>query len=183
MVATRDATSEKAKEMTETEESVAKYSQIATYIHHVNCHTTNHFVTFFIQETLKTSQSQPRKTDLKCYSDCECRGGDHNRNSGTRDCNSGTCEAAETATMAMETVIVTVAVEAKIMVVAKCDLQEKTAKVLSNMLTPNACIICDGVEGMISANEVVLGDVLILSFGDRTRADLRVIESANIAYG
>ena len=79
--------------------------------------------------------------------------------------------------------IVTVAVEAKIMVVAKCDLQEKTAKALDNMLAPNACIICDGVEGMIPANELVPGDVLILSFGDHTHEDIRVIESANIAYG
>ena len=79
--------------------------------------------------------------------------------------------------------IATVAVEANIMVVDKCDLQEKTAKALGNIIAPNACIICDGFEGMIPANKVVPGDVLILRFGDCTHADLRVIESPKIAYG
>merc|ERR1740124_1828272 len=58
---------------------------------------------------------------------------------------------------------------------------EKAAEALGNMLAPNARVIRDGVEGMIPATEVVPGDIIILSLGDRIPADLRVIESANMA--
>jgi len=58
---------------------------------------------------------------------------------------------------------------------------EKAAEALGNMLAPNARVIRDGVEGMIPATEVVPGDLIILSLGDRIPADLRVIESTNMA--
>jgi len=58
---------------------------------------------------------------------------------------------------------------------------EKAAEALGNMLAPNARVIRDGVEDMIPATEVVPGDIIILSLGDRIPADLRVIESTNMA--
>jgi len=58
---------------------------------------------------------------------------------------------------------------------------QQAAEALGNMLAPNARVIRDGVEGMIPATEVVPGDIIILSLGDRIPADLRVIESANMA--
>jgi len=58
---------------------------------------------------------------------------------------------------------------------------EKAAEALGNMLAPNARVIRDGIEGMIPATEVVPGDIIILSLGDRIPADLRVIESTNMA--
>jgi len=58
---------------------------------------------------------------------------------------------------------------------------EEAAKALGNMLAPNARVIRDGVEGMIPATDVVPGDVIVLSLGDRIPADLRVISSANMA--
>lgn len=58
---------------------------------------------------------------------------------------------------------------------------EEAAKALGNMLAPNARVVRDGVEGMIPATDVVPGDVIVLSLGDRIPADLRVISSANMA--
>jgi len=58
---------------------------------------------------------------------------------------------------------------------------QKAAEALGNMLAPNARVIRDGVEGMIPATEVVPGDVIILSLGDRIPADLRVTKSTNMA--
>ena len=49
------------------------------------------------------------------------------------------------------------------------------------MLAPNARVICDGVEGMIPATEVVPGDLIILSLGDRIPDDLQVIKPTNMA--
>jgi len=58
---------------------------------------------------------------------------------------------------------------------------EKAAEALGSMLAPNARVIRDGVEGMIPATEVVPGDIIILSLGDRVPADLRVTQSTNMA--
>eukprot|EP00557_Chaetoceros_sp_GSL56_P006939 CAMPEP_0176499750 /NCGR_PEP_ID=MMETSP0200_2-20121128/13114_1 /TAXON_ID=947934 /ORGANISM="Chaetoceros sp., Strain GSL56" /LENGTH=1087 /DNA_ID=CAMNT_0017898231 /DNA_START=79 /DNA_END=3342 /DNA_ORIENTATION=- len=58
---------------------------------------------------------------------------------------------------------------------------EKAAEALKNMLSADARVIRDGKEMMIPAIEVVPGDVIILSLGDRCPADMRVIESTNLA--
>lgn len=58
---------------------------------------------------------------------------------------------------------------------------EKAAEALKNMLSADARVIRDGKELMIPAIEVVPGDVIILSLGDRCPADMRVIESTNLA--
>jgi len=58
---------------------------------------------------------------------------------------------------------------------------EKAAEALKNMLSADARVIRDGKEQMIPAINVVPGDVIILSLGDRCPADMRVIESTNLA--
>jgi magnesium-transporting ATPase (P-type) len=58
---------------------------------------------------------------------------------------------------------------------------EKAAEALKNMLSADARVIRDGKEVMIPALNVVPGDVIILDLGDRCPADMRIIESTNLA--
>jgi len=58
---------------------------------------------------------------------------------------------------------------------------QQAAEALGSMLAPNARVIRDGVEGMVPAIEVVPGDIIILSLGDRVPCDLRVTQSTNMA--
>jgi magnesium-transporting ATPase (P-type) len=58
---------------------------------------------------------------------------------------------------------------------------EAAAEALKNMLSADARVIRDGKEVMIPAINVVPGDVIILSLGDRCPADMRIIESVNLA--
>lgn len=60
---------------------------------------------------------------------------------------------------------------------------EKAAEALKNMLSADARVIRDGKEVMIPAIQVVPGDVIILDLGDRCPADMRIIESSNLACG
>lgn len=58
---------------------------------------------------------------------------------------------------------------------------EAAAEALRNMLSADARVIRDGKEQMVDALTVVPGDVIILTLGDRCPADMRVIESTNLA--
>ena len=58
---------------------------------------------------------------------------------------------------------------------------EKAADALKGMLSADARVIREETETMISASEVVPGDIVVLSLGDRIPADLRLIESTNLA--
>jgi len=58
---------------------------------------------------------------------------------------------------------------------------EKAAEALKNMLSADARVIRGGVEKMIPASDVVPGEVIILSLGDRIPADMRLIQSTNLA--
>lgn len=58
---------------------------------------------------------------------------------------------------------------------------EAAAEALRNMLSADARVIRDGKEQMVSALKVVPGDVIVLTLGDRCPADMRVIESTNLA--
>jgi len=60
---------------------------------------------------------------------------------------------------------------------------EAAAEALKNMLSADALVIRDGVETMIPAQNVVPGDVIILSLGDKVPADMRIFNSANLACG
>jgi len=58
---------------------------------------------------------------------------------------------------------------------------EKAAEALKNMLSSDARVIRDGREQMIPGVEVVPGEVIILSLGDRIPADMRMLEVSNLA--
>lgn len=58
---------------------------------------------------------------------------------------------------------------------------EEAAEALKNMLSADARVLRDGEEILIPADQVVPGDVIILSLGDRVPADIRVTQSANLA--
>jgi len=60
---------------------------------------------------------------------------------------------------------------------------EKAAEALKNMLSSDARVIRDGREQMVSGLEVVPGEVIILSLGDRIPADMRLLDVANLACG
>lgn len=58
---------------------------------------------------------------------------------------------------------------------------EKAAEALKAMLSSDAVVVRDGVEQKVPAPEIVPGDVVMLSLGDRVPADLRMIEVGNLA--
>jgi Ca2+-transporting ATPase len=57
---------------------------------------------------------------------------------------------------------------------------EKTIEALSMMSAPKASVIRDGKEVSIPSEDVVPGDVLILSEGDKVAADARLIEAFSL---
>ena len=63
-------------------------------------------------------------------------------------------------------------------------IQEKKAQssltALKTMSTPTATVIRNGVEKIIPASDLVIGDLITLSSGDMVPADLRLIQSSNL---
>ena len=57
---------------------------------------------------------------------------------------------------------------------------EKALEALKNMSAPHARVVRDGAEKMISAAEVVPGDIILLEAGDFVPADARLLESVNL---
>jgi len=57
---------------------------------------------------------------------------------------------------------------------------EKTIEALKKLAAPVCRVIRDGEEKVIPAAEVVPGDILVLSEGDRVAADARLIEAVNL---
>ena len=57
---------------------------------------------------------------------------------------------------------------------------EKALDALKNMSAPHARVIRGGKERIVSAREVVLGDIIRLEAGDFVPADARLLESANL---
>jgi len=58
---------------------------------------------------------------------------------------------------------------------------EAAAEALKNMLSSDAVILRDGKDIKVPADQIVPGDVIRLSLGDRVPADLRMIEVGNLA--
>lgn len=58
---------------------------------------------------------------------------------------------------------------------------EKTLKALKDLSSPRATVIRDGVTKKIAAQDLVPGDIIILSEGDRIGADLDLIEGGPIS--
>jgi len=57
---------------------------------------------------------------------------------------------------------------------------EKTMQALRDMAAPKANVIRDGKELSVPSRELVPGDIIILSTGDRISADARLLEEANL---
>ncbi|WP_373531783.1 cation-translocating P-type ATPase [Vampirovibrio sp.] len=58
---------------------------------------------------------------------------------------------------------------------------EKTAKALQKLLKIQAHVIRDGQEQVLSAEDLVVGDVILLESGAKVPADARLIQSINLA--
>jgi len=57
---------------------------------------------------------------------------------------------------------------------------EKAIDALKKMAAPTAKVIRDGSEQVVAASEIVPGDVVMLTAGDRVPADARLIQAANL---
>ncbi len=57
---------------------------------------------------------------------------------------------------------------------------EKALEALKNMSAPHARVIRDGEEKIIGANELVVGDIILLEAGDFVPADARLIRSTSL---
>jgi Ca2+-transporting ATPase len=57
---------------------------------------------------------------------------------------------------------------------------ERALEALSQMAAPTATVLRDGRESQIPARELVPGDVVLLSTGDRVPADLRLLQTVNL---
>jgi len=63
-----------------------------------------------------------------------------------------------------------------VVTIAQEQRTERALEALRDLSSPRALVIRDGVETRIAGHEVVVGDVLLLSEGDRVPADARVLE-------
>jgi len=57
---------------------------------------------------------------------------------------------------------------------------ERALEALRRMLTPTATVVRGGVQKVIPARELVPGDVLVVSAGDKIAADCRLIDAVNL---
>ncbi|MCF8721798.1 cation-translocating P-type ATPase [Nitrospina gracilis] len=57
---------------------------------------------------------------------------------------------------------------------------ERAIEALKKMAAPVAHVLRDGIEKEIPAREVVPGDLLLLSMGDKVPADARIVETVNL---
>ncbi len=58
---------------------------------------------------------------------------------------------------------------------------ERALAALQSMLSPRCQVVRGGATRRVDAREVVPGDVVVLELGDRVPADLRIVESTNLA--
>jgi Ca2+-transporting ATPase len=58
---------------------------------------------------------------------------------------------------------------------------ERALSALRDLSSPRALVVRDGVQRRIAGREVVEGDLLILSEGDRVPADARVVTASHLA--
>jgi sodium/potassium-transporting ATPase subunit alpha len=58
----------------------------------------------------------------------------------------------------------------------------KVMKSIKNLIPSKATVIRTGAELNISAEEVVIGDVVVLSYGNKVPADLRIIECHDLKF-
>jgi Ca2+-transporting ATPase len=58
---------------------------------------------------------------------------------------------------------------------------ERALAALQSMLSPRCQVVRDGTTRQVDARDVVPGDVVALELGDRVPADLRIVQSTNLA--
>jgi magnesium-transporting ATPase (P-type) len=57
---------------------------------------------------------------------------------------------------------------------------EKAADALSSMLAPRCAVVRNGVKATLDADQLVLGDIVFVTSGDRVPADLRLLSCTNL---
>ena len=57
---------------------------------------------------------------------------------------------------------------------------EKSLEAIKKMSSPNAKVIRDGVQRIVSVEQVVPGDIVVIDTGDYMPADIRIVESHNL---
>ena len=57
---------------------------------------------------------------------------------------------------------------------------EKTAEALTSMIKVKTKVLRDGKEELIDAEQLVVGDIIVLESGDKVSADARILESNNL---
>ncbi len=76
--------------------------------------------------------------------------------------------------------IIAIVIINAIMGVVQESKAEKALDALKNMSAPHARVIRDGVEKIINASELVVGDIILLEAGDFVPADARLIRSVSL---
>lgn len=52
-------------------------------------------------------------------------------------------------------------------------------KSIKTLIAEEACVVRDGSQQLIPAASIVVGDVIVLSAGDRVPADLRIVQASS----
>ena len=52
-------------------------------------------------------------------------------------------------------------------------------KSIKSLIAQEAAVIRDGKQQLIPANDIVVGDIVVLSTGDRVPADLRIVQMSS----
>lgn len=78
------------------------------------------------------------------------------------------------------TVIFTIVVINAIIGIVQEKKAQSSLEALRNMSAPTARVLRQGEESIVSASELVVGDIVLLGDGDMVPADMRLIDSANL---
>jgi Ca2+-transporting ATPase len=77
-------------------------------------------------------------------------------------------------------VIISIVIVSAVLGFAQEHRAEKALEALKKMTAPTALVLRDGKEIQIQARDVVPGDILLFSTGDKVAADARIIEAINL---
>jgi len=78
------------------------------------------------------------------------------------------------------TVIISIVMVSAVLGFAQEHRAEKALEALKKMTAPTALVLRDGKETKIRARDIVPGDILLFSTGDKVAADARIIEAINL---
>lgn len=77
-------------------------------------------------------------------------------------------------------VIISIVIISTVLGFAQEHRAEKALEALKKMTAPTALVLRDGRETQIRASDIVPGDILLFSTGDKVAADARIIEAINL---